>query len=159
MSAIDPIYVGSEALPRLVQYCREQGLSRFALIADANTCRALGERVEAALTGEGCAVTPIVLTGEEIVADEHYLVDVLVRAPMDECTFLAVGSGTLTDIARFVSHRMGRPFISLPTAPSVDGFPSIGAPRAPPPDRGRVRRHAREVHLGRRLDAGVPAVG
>jgi glycerol-1-phosphate dehydrogenase [NAD(P)+] len=39
-----------------------------------------------------------------------------------------VGAGTLTDITRFISHRMGQSFISLPTAPSVDGFPSIGAP-------------------------------
>ena len=39
-----------------------------------------------------------------------------------------MGTGTLTDITRFVSHRMGRKFISLPTAPSVDGFTSIGAP-------------------------------
>ena len=128
MNSIDPIYVGTDAIPRLVQYCRAQGLDRFALIADANTCGALGERVQAALTRAGGEVTPIVLTGEEVAADEHYLVDVFVRAPLEPCTFLAVGSGTLTDIARFVAHRMGRDFISLPTAPSVDGFPSIGAP-------------------------------
>ena len=41
---------------------------------------------------------------------------------------MAIGSGTITDITRFVSHRTGAAFISMPTAPSVDGFASIGAP-------------------------------
>jgi glycerol-1-phosphate dehydrogenase [NAD(P)+] len=45
-----------------------------------------------------------------------------------ERTFVAVGSGTITDITRFVSHRTRGQFISVPTAPSVDGFTSIGAP-------------------------------
>jgi glycerol-1-phosphate dehydrogenase [NAD(P)+] len=128
MPKIDPIYVGPDAVQQFVQFCEEKRLDRFALIADANTYQALGERVERALKGRGAGVITIVLAGDEVVADEHYLVDTLVRAPMGRCTFLAVGSGTITDIARFVSHRMGQPFISLPTAPSVDGFPSIGAP-------------------------------
>src|SRR5690349_7140391 len=128
MTKIDPIYVGTEAIPKLVAYCDDQRLNRFALIADKNTYRALGERVESALKARGYAVTSIVLEGKEIIADEHYLTEVLVRAPLGPCTFLAVGSGTLTDITRFTSHRSGRSFISLPTAPSVDGFTSIGAP-------------------------------
>ncbi len=128
MTKIDPIYVGEQAVPKLVGYCEGQRLNRFALIADTNTFRALGERVETALKAGGYEVHSIVLEGKEIIADEHYLTEVLVRAPLGPCTFLAVGSGTLTDITRFISDRTGRPFISLPTAPSVDGFTSIGAP-------------------------------
>jgi glycerol-1-phosphate dehydrogenase [NAD(P)+] len=128
MTKIDPIYVGTEAIQKLTTYCEDQQLNRFALIADTNTFRALGERVERALKAKGCDVTSIVLEGKEIIADEHYLTEVFVRAPLGPCTFLAVGSGTLTDITRFTSHRSGRSFISLPTAPSVDGFTSIGAP-------------------------------
>jgi glycerol-1-phosphate dehydrogenase [NAD(P)+] len=128
MTRIDPIYVGPQAVAKLVEYCEGQPLNRFALIADTNTFRALGERAERALKARGYEVTSIVLAGKEIIADEHYLTEVFVHAPLGPCTFLAVGSGTLTDITRFVSHRSGRSFISLPTAPSVDGFTSIGAP-------------------------------
>src|SRR5262249_18028884 len=81
-----------------------------------------------ALTAKGKNVAKVILEGDEIITDERYLVQTLIRAPLGACTFLAVGSGTLTDITRFVSHRSGRDFISLPTAPSVDGFTSIGAP-------------------------------
>jgi glycerol-1-phosphate dehydrogenase [NAD(P)+] len=126
---IDPIYVGSGAIDHLVAYCREKGLNNFALIADTNTYKALGERVHHALAESGWDVAPIILEGDEVIADERYLTHVFVRAPLDaNVTFLAVGSGTLTDITRFVSHRTRRQFISLPTAPSVDGFTSVGAP-------------------------------
>jgi glycerol-1-phosphate dehydrogenase [NAD(P)+] len=41
---------------------------------------------------------------------------------------VALGTGTLHDIARFAAYTTGIPFISVPTAPSVDGFNSKGAP-------------------------------
>jgi glycerol-1-phosphate dehydrogenase [NAD(P)+] len=128
MTTINPIYVGPDAIQQLVQYCAAKQLHRFTLIADNNTFAALGGRVETALKAQGYDVTSIILTGKEIIADEHYLVQILLRAPVEPSTFIAVGSGTLTDLTRFTSHRKGNPFISMPTAPSVDGFTSIGAP-------------------------------
>lgn len=128
MKKIDPIYVGHDAVSKLLDYATEKGLRRFALIADTNTYEALGQRAEAALKGKGFEVTSIVLEGEEIHPDEHYLLKTFVEAPLGDVMFIAAGSGSITDITRFVSHRSGRSFISLPTAPSVDGFASIGAP-------------------------------
>jgi glycerol-1-phosphate dehydrogenase [NAD(P)+] len=128
MTTIDPIYTGPDALPQLIDYCEARGFRRFALVADTNTYRALGARAQEMLAARGYEVTAVVLEGEEIVADERHLIQTLLRAPLGDCVFLGVGAGTLTDITRFVSHRSGRPFISLPTAPSVDGFTSIGAP-------------------------------
>ncbi|MBX3083575.1 MAG: sn-glycerol-1-phosphate dehydrogenase [Anaerolineae bacterium] len=128
MTKIDPIYVGHNAAQHLIEYCGQQGLKRFCMISDNNTYAALGSQVEAALKAAHLEVTSLVLTGAEIIADEHYLIHVLINAPLGECTFISVGTGTLTDITRFVSHRTGRSFISMPTAPSVDGFTSVGAP-------------------------------
>jgi len=82
----------------------------------------LGERVEAALRDAGLSVQTIVLPGDDIVADEASLVHVLMRAAVADTCYLAVGSGTITDIARFASHRTRNRFISLPTAPSMDGY-------------------------------------
>jgi glycerol-1-phosphate dehydrogenase [NAD(P)+] len=63
-----------------------------------------------------------------VVADASHVLDVLAAADLQERIFLAVGSGTLTDITRFSSHRTKTSFVSVPTAPSVDGFASVGAP-------------------------------
>jgi glycerol-1-phosphate dehydrogenase [NAD(P)+] len=62
------------------------------------------------------------------MADARHILRVMLACDRTDRTFLAVGSGTITDIARFVSHRTGGSFISVPTAPSVDGFTSMGAP-------------------------------
>ena len=128
MSKIDPIYVGKDATSQMLQYVAAHGLNRFALVADTNTYAALGEHVEQALKAKGYEVHSIVLEGDHIHTDEHQIVQVLIRGPLGPCTFIAVGSGTITDITRFSSHRSGRAFIGMPTAPSVDGFTSIGAP-------------------------------
>ena len=123
-----PIYIGQDAVSHLAEFC--QGLSgqRFTLVSDTNTYRALGERIEAALIQAGLPVVNIVLEGDEVIADEKYLVQTLVLAPPDDQVFVAIGSGTVTDIARYVSFRTRNPFISAPTAASVDGFVSTGAP-------------------------------
>lgn len=123
-----PVYIGNQAVAEFISYCNRQGLRDFLLVADQNTYPALGEAVDEALRAQGFDVVTVVLKGEEVLADEHYLVRVLLSYDRKERIFLAVGSGTITDITRFVSHRTGRDFISLPTAPSVDGFTSIGAP-------------------------------
>jgi len=122
------IVVGREAIPQLVAYCAELGAGRFTVVSDANTHRALGERIERALREAGLTVTSIVLQGPEVIADEKYLMRTLVEAPPEPQVFIAAGSGTITDIARYVSFRTGNPFISAPSAASVDGFLSLGAP-------------------------------
>ena len=122
------VVIGADAIPRLAQFCRETGRTRLLLVADANTYSALGESVEAALRGIGCEVSAVVFRGGEVVADAHHILRVLLASGGADLAFVSVGSGTITDITRFVSHRTGSSFISVPTAPSVDGYTSIGAP-------------------------------
>jgi glycerol-1-phosphate dehydrogenase [NAD(P)+] len=128
MRSINPIYIGTDAIAQLLTYIAHGTARRFAIVADANTYAALGERVEHALRGGGYEVTTVLLDGDHIHTDEHQIVHTLMHAPRGECTFIAVGGGTVTDITRFVSYHTSRPFIGMPTAPSVDGFTSIGAP-------------------------------
>jgi glycerol-1-phosphate dehydrogenase [NAD(P)+] len=52
---------------------------------------------------------------------------VLLRTDQADRVYLAVGSGTITDIVRFVGSVARRPFVSVPTAPSVDAFTSATA--------------------------------
>ena len=123
-----PVYIGRNAITELIGYCKTNSLAKFILVADQNTYAALGRSVENALKAAQFDVISVVLQGDEVIADEHYIVQVLTRADREDRTYLAVGGGTLTDISRFVSHRTRNNFIVLPTAPSVDGFTSLGAP-------------------------------
>jgi glycerol-1-phosphate dehydrogenase [NAD(P)+] len=121
------VYLGASAVSRLVEYCEAQNLTRFALVADRNTYAVLGQAAETALRARAWDVKTVVLDAPEVVPDEIFITQVLFHADQAERVYLAVGTGTVTDIARFVSHRTRRPFISLPTAPSVDGFTSPSA--------------------------------
>jgi len=123
-----PTYIGKDAVPHLLDYCKTLPAHPYTIISDANTYAALGQQVHTALQGAGYAITNIVLKGDEIIADEKYLMQTMIKTPPGDMIFVGVGTGTLTDITRYVSFRTRNPFIAVPTAPSVDGFVSSGAP-------------------------------
>jgi glycerol-1-phosphate dehydrogenase [NAD(P)+] len=123
-----PVYIEKDIMPTLIHYCESNHMDRFTLVADENTYSTLGKAVDEALTKRGFDVRPIILAGEEIIADEYYIMQVLLRVDQEDRVYLAVGSGTITDIVRFASHRTKTSFLAVPTAPSVDGFTSRGAP-------------------------------
>jgi glycerol-1-phosphate dehydrogenase [NAD(P)+] len=122
------VTVDTQAITHLVDFCRTQGRTKLFLVADPNTYAAQGEAVAAALRAEGFDLKQILLTSKEVIADGEHVFAVMRAMDLEDRTFVAVGSGTITDITRFVSHRTRGQFISVPTAPSVDGFTSIGAP-------------------------------
>jgi glycerol-1-phosphate dehydrogenase [NAD(P)+] len=122
-----PFYIGPEAIARLLSHLADLNTSNLILVCDQNQYAALGERVEGQLKSAGYGVITVVLEGEEIGANEESVVQVLQATNDTEQLFLAVGSGTVTDITRFVSFHSKSYFISLPTAPSVDGFASHGS--------------------------------
>ena len=127
MSGTNPTYCGENAVNRLVQYCQSLQLDHFLLVADENTYAVLGRRVDAALKGIGRDIRTVILHGAEILADEKSIVEVLQRAGGERRTYLAVGSGTITDTTRHASYYARDGFISVPTAPSMDAYASRGA--------------------------------
>lgn len=93
------------------------------LICDTNTKKATEEIMESIY--DRCQV--LVLDAEDLHAD-NYAVGI-VENFMDEDIdlILAVGSGTIHDISRYVARQYKIPFVSVPTAASVDGFASTVA--------------------------------
>ncbi len=125
---VETQYIGPDAVNALVRYTQDQGLRRFTLVADDRTWPVLGQAVYEALMADGADVQVAHLAGEEVVADGERILEILLLDDQQDRVFVAVGAGTITDLTRFVSHRLGRPFISVPTAPSVDAYTSANAP-------------------------------
>ncbi|MFD1956651.1 sn-glycerol-1-phosphate dehydrogenase [Paenibacillus thailandensis] len=133
-SAIDigPVLLEAGALNRVAPYLKEQGYRKVIVAADATTIGIAGRVVEQAISGEGIEVSATIIRPNElgdVIADEQSLIQLIldVRSRGVEA-IIAVGSGTLHDISRMSAYATGIPFISVPTAPSVDGFNSKGAP-------------------------------
>ena len=86
----------------------------LAVVSDEITREVLGRRVERALGALGVVL-------EKPQADEA-TVDRLTEAARHADGLIAVGSGTLNDLCKYVGHRTGRPAIVFGTAPSMNGY-------------------------------------
>ena len=99
------------------------------VVADARTMEVAGRRVEQVLEAADVpTLDPYVFPGEpELYAKyencEH-LRDVL--APLDAIA-ICVGSGTLNDIVKRASGELGRGYVVVGTAASMDGFTAFGS--------------------------------
>lgn len=130
MSKIRPqlVTIDHDAINHLLNFCNENQLHDLLVVSDRNTRRVLGQRVEDALKAGGFDVKTAFFDEDEPVADGEHVMHALLACDRKARTFIAIGGGTITDITRVVSHRTRCEFISMPTAPSVDAFASIGAP-------------------------------
>lgn len=64
----------------------------------------------------------IVLNPENLHANEKGVEALMNRLSPETEVLIAVGSGTIHDITRYCAYQKGIPFVSCPTAASVDGF-------------------------------------
>jgi len=64
----------------------------------------------------------VVLSPENLHADEHGVELLLKQLPQNAEVLIAVGSGTIHDIVRYCAYKRNIDFVSCPTAASVDGF-------------------------------------
>ncbi len=134
----DVIDIGTGAVKRMAAFCAARrggaagsdssGGSALRLVADRNTWKAAGIEAERELAAAGLKVGSTVFDTDDLAPDARAVFRLLVDGDPAESMYVAVGSGTITDIARFAAHRTGRDFVSLPTAPSVDAYSSIVAP-------------------------------
>lgn len=95
----------------------------FTVVADADTLDAMGSRVVKALKSLG-PVETIVL--DHPYADMGAVADLTEKLAGAEAV-VAVGSGTINDLVKFVTHRTGRRYAVFGTAASMNGYTSTTA--------------------------------
>ncbi|WP_149094927.1 sn-glycerol-1-phosphate dehydrogenase [Paenibacillus terrae] len=125
------IEVHDGALKAVVPYLKQRNYRHVTLVEDEHTSAAAGEKVAQLIRDAGLVVDVVRLPPNavgDVIADESYIVKVLLGVTDESQAVLAVGSGTIHDLVRFACYKMNRPFLSVPTAASVDGFTSAGAP-------------------------------
>lgn len=126
---IQAIRVGSGVIQELPGILRNLGASHIFLVADNYTYEAAGRQVEQLLDQAGLAYHKRVFQTETpLVPNEYALGSVLAAMTSQDDMLLAVGSGTLNDVTKYVSARTGIPYVIAATAPSMDGYASTVAP-------------------------------
>ena len=96
----------------------------LAVVSDARTREALGERVERALSS-AVAVISVVLPRRP-----HADIETVARlrqATVGADALIAVGSGTINDLCKYAAAEDKKPYAVFGTAPSMNGYASVNA--------------------------------
>jgi glycerol-1-phosphate dehydrogenase [NAD(P)+] len=119
----------SGALARTPQLFRQFSPGKPALVvADETTFAVAGRRVLESLRRAGCTCRePFVYTDPNLYAEHQYVLDLEAALKGNEAIPVAVGSGTINDLAKLASYRTGRRYLCVATAASMDGYTAFGA--------------------------------
>lgn len=122
---IKKIIIESGALKKIPEILKDYLSKKIFLVADRNTYKAAGERVEQTLKSSGFVCKVMVYEREyDLVPDERAIGEFLVNLEKDTDIIIAVGSGVINDLSKYVSTKMNIPSIIVATAPSMDGYAS-----------------------------------
>ncbi|MBE6601581.1 MAG: sn-glycerol-1-phosphate dehydrogenase [Ruminococcaceae bacterium] len=117
------VEIGDGVLELLNKIC--EPFAKIHLVADGNTYPLCGDKVKAVL---GKKIASETRFGTEIVVpNENALAKI--EADMQDGTdfILGIGSGVINDLCKHVSFQNGMRYGIVATAPSMDGYASVGA--------------------------------
>ena len=97
------------------------------LVADARTFAAAGADVRESFRSAGYACREPFLFGPDVWAEHGFVERLQAALGAVSGTPVAVGSGTINDLTKLAAHRLGRPYMVVATAASMDGYTAYGA--------------------------------
>lgn len=120
--------LGNALLKDLPDVFREQFPGRHAwVISDTMLETVVAREVHRRLAEAGLTQLPPFLFGPDVYA-EYTFVTLLENALRGHDVIpVAVGSGTVNDLVKLASHQVGRPYLCVATAASMDGYTAFGA--------------------------------
>ncbi|NLJ86532.1 MAG: sn-glycerol-1-phosphate dehydrogenase [Firmicutes bacterium] len=127
-SDIKTVEIASGALSKLPELIRKLGHEKAFVVADSNTYGVAGRKVLEYLQASGIPHEYFLFETLEVVPDEAAIGSLLMHFDTACDLVIGIGTGTINDMCRFISHRMGRSYFIVATAPSMDGFASTVAP-------------------------------
>lgn len=120
---IEYVYIERGAISRLKMLCEQK--EKILIVADENTYSAAGEKVENILSDK--MVKKVIFSGKTVLIPNETAIE-RVREDLDGVDLiLAVGSGVIQDLCKYVSFFAKIPYMVVATAPSMDGYASDGA--------------------------------
>ena len=98
------------------------------IVADLNTWEVAGKAVYASLVEGGVAQEePFIFTNEDLYAEWQHVESLKARLEQTEAIAIAVGSGVMNDLTKYVSYLLSRKYMCVGTAASMDGYTAYGA--------------------------------
>lgn len=102
--------------------------SKAIIVADNNTWAVAGKQVEESLNEGGVPQEkPFVFTDPDLYAEWSFVEQLRAHLSGVDAIAIAVGSGVINDLTKYVSDQLGRKYMCVGTAASMDGFTAYGA--------------------------------
>ncbi|MDO4628039.1 MAG: sn-glycerol-1-phosphate dehydrogenase [Planctomycetia bacterium] len=125
--AIKHVSVGSGILEEIPSVIAP--FSRVLLVADKNTYRVCGASVKEKIEEKspGKIENSLIYTDDLVIPNEDAIAKMQAFLTPETDLILGVGSGVIQDLCKYVSFFASIPYGIVATAPSMDGYASVGA--------------------------------
>ena len=120
--AIGRVAIGNRAAEEMDDIL--SGFDRVLAVADENTYNAAREFLSAAFLRK--AVFHI-FPGSSVLIPDEKAITAVTESAEDMDVLVAIGSGVIQDLCKYVSFQKKIPYVVFATAPSMDGYASSGA--------------------------------
>ena len=117
---IKAVNISRNALSFIPSYMLSLGHSHPYLLCDSITWKIAGKQCEQILLSAGYPVYTLILKHAEF--DEATLGEIVLNKPDDCDVMIGCGTGSITDMLRFSSFKLGVPCFTVATAAPMDGF-------------------------------------
>ncbi|KAB8142827.1 sn-glycerol-1-phosphate dehydrogenase [Chloroflexia bacterium SDU3-3] len=124
------VLIGDGALAQVADVFKRSFPGQPAVvIADENTFAVAGREVYLLLSDAGVPIVPPVLFPSDppLYAEFSHVLALEELLRSLGAVAVAVGSGTLNDLCKLASHRVGQQYMCVGTAASMDGYTAFGA--------------------------------
>lgn len=116
------IYKGALAKIGLVKKDLGSSYNKGLIIIDSMLNSIIGDSIIASLENGDVKYELCLFDTPQVLPNEASIVKIMVELDETIDFLIAVGSGAINDLARFVSSRCRIPYVSIPTAASMDGY-------------------------------------
>ncbi len=122
---IKAIEIGAGALDKLPVLCEDY--KNILLVFDNNTYNICGEKVTNLLKDKTINVKILQPQEKVVIPNEEKLEEIEKEVSSSTDLIIGVGSGVINDLCKKVSFDKNLPYYIVATAPSMDGYASVGS--------------------------------
>ena len=122
---MDYVIIGKDVLGSLTDICEKY--QNILLVSDQNTYKVCGKEV-AKILGDKITTSIMFETGgAPLIPNEDAIAAIHAKYVDGVDLILGVGSGVINDLCKIVSFERKLPYYIVATAPSMDGYASVGS--------------------------------
>ncbi|MFA5151185.1 MAG: iron-containing alcohol dehydrogenase, partial [Clostridia bacterium] len=125
---MERIEISENGAEEAIKFILEKAKGRIMVVSDEITFKIAGEKVFEKLKDKNKDTLSYIIPQKNnvaVVPNESTIGETLIRMPLDIDFFVATGSGVVNDIVRNISYHLGKKYVVIGTAPSMDGYASI----------------------------------